>query len=130
MLYYNVFHFSIGCPRLYSPINGIVTLGANTAYYGCNSGYTLVGSSTRRTCLSGGYWSGSTPYCKLATYTYTFSACCLYYIMNNRFFMLHKLILSISPCSIKFKWSSTYDEDQGMQHLLCMAITILLPCPS
>ena len=66
---YNVFHFSLGCPRLSSPSNGFVNFGTSTARYGCNSGYTLVGSSTR-TCTSGGYWSGSTPYCRVSSGTF------------------------------------------------------------
>ncbi|XP_064386661.1 sushi, von Willebrand factor type A, EGF and pentraxin domain-containing protein 1-like [Halichondria panicea] len=34
------------------------------ATYTCNPGYTLIGGSTTRTCVSGGRWSGSPPTCQ------------------------------------------------------------------
>ena len=34
------------------------------ATYTCNPGYTLIGGSTTRTCVSGGIWSGSPPTCQ------------------------------------------------------------------
>ena len=58
----------MGCSNLANPTNGQVshtggtTLG-QTATYSCNTGYTLVGGSTR-TCQSTGVWSGSTPTCQ------------------------------------------------------------------
>ena len=64
-------HFCIpgsGCSRL-SVSNGYVSPGASsysrgsTVTYHCNSGYRLVGSSTR-SCGSNGRWSGSSPSCQ------------------------------------------------------------------
>ena len=60
--------FTVGCSSLANPTNGQVshtggtTLG-QTATYSCNTGYNLVGDSTR-TCQSTGVWSGSTPTCQ------------------------------------------------------------------
>ena len=54
------------CGYLSSPSYGrvsVTTLGIRErATYTCNSGFSLVGSSTR-TCLSEGSWSGSQPIC-------------------------------------------------------------------
>ena len=56
----------MSCTRLFSPSNGAVTLNGlgigHIAKYTCSTGYTLRGYSTR-TCLAGGYWSGTQPYC-------------------------------------------------------------------
>ncbi|XP_078598029.1 E-selectin-like [Branchiostoma floridae x Branchiostoma japonicum] len=53
------------CPTLSSPTNGAVS-GSNslgdTATFTCNSGYNLVGGSTR-TCQADLTWSGSSPTC-------------------------------------------------------------------
>ena len=55
------------CGSLTDPANGQVdhtagtTLG-QTATYSCNTGYNLVGDSTR-TCQATGEWSGSEPTC-------------------------------------------------------------------
>ena len=57
----------VNCGTLSNPANGQVshtggtTLG-QTATYSCNTGYSLVGDSTR-TCQSTGVWSGSVPTC-------------------------------------------------------------------
>ena len=55
------------CGNLTDPVNGSVnhtagtTLG-QTATYSCDTGYNLVGDSTR-TCQAAGNWSGSAPTC-------------------------------------------------------------------
>ena len=56
------------CDTLADPINGQVTHTAGmtlgqTATYSCNTGYNLVGNSTR-TCQATGVWSGSEPTCQ------------------------------------------------------------------
>ena len=56
------------CGSLPDPANGQVdhTAGTSleqTAIYSCNTGYTLVGDSTR-TCEAIGNWSGSAPICQ------------------------------------------------------------------
>ena len=56
------------CGSLPDPANGRVdhTAGTSlgqTAIYSCNTGYNLVGDSTR-TCQATGNWSGSAPTCK------------------------------------------------------------------
>ena len=57
----------VDCGSLPGPANGQVTLTAGTfgqtATYSCNTGYSLVGDSTR-TCQAGGSWSGSAPTCQ------------------------------------------------------------------
>ena len=57
------------CTRLSSPPGGAVTFSSSSlssgtiATYSCDSGYSLVGSSSR-ICLSSGSWNGSQPYCQ------------------------------------------------------------------
>ena len=56
------------CGSLPDPANGRVdhTAGTSlgqTAIYSCNTGYNLVGDSTR-TCQATGNWSGSAPTCQ------------------------------------------------------------------
>ena len=59
---------AVDCGNLTHPANGSVnhtagtTLG-QTATYSCNTGYNLVGDSTR-TCQAIGNWSGSAPTCQ------------------------------------------------------------------
>ena len=51
------------------PVNTVAT-------YTCNTGYTLNGSSTTRTCGSDGVWSGSDPTCEgWRQYFYSHALC-------------------------------------------------------
>ena len=58
----------VDCGALDDPANGMVTVPAtifnSTASYSCNTGSTLTGDDTTRTCLGSGLWSGSTPTCE------------------------------------------------------------------
>ena len=59
---------AVDCGNLTDPANGSVnhTAGTSlgqTATYSCNTGYNLVGDSTR-TCQATGNWSGSAPTCQ------------------------------------------------------------------
>ena len=66
---HNVFLLSsaVDCNPLSDPANGQVrtngTTFGETATYSCNTGYNLVGNSTR-TCQATGNWSGSEPTCE------------------------------------------------------------------
>ena len=56
------------CGSLTDVVNGSVTHTSGTAFggtatYSCNTGYNLVGDSTR-TCQATGVWSGSAPTCQ------------------------------------------------------------------
>ena len=56
------------CGSLTDPANGQVDLTSGTTFglnatYNCNTGYNLVGDSTR-TCQATGNWSGSKPTCQ------------------------------------------------------------------
>ena len=58
----------VNCGTLSNPANGQVTHTAGTTYgktatCSCNTGYKLVGSSTR-TCQATRVWSGSAPTCQ------------------------------------------------------------------
>ena len=57
----------VDCGNLTDPLNGQVntsgTTFRQTATYSCNTGYNLVGDSTR-TCQATGEWSGSAPSCQ------------------------------------------------------------------
>ena len=58
----------VDCGPLTDPDNGSVTHTAGTTFrqiatYSCNTGYSLVGDSTR-TCQSSGFWSGNAPICQ------------------------------------------------------------------
>ena len=59
---------AVECGSLTDPANGSVnhtagTTFGQTANYSCNTGYNLVGDSTR-TCNATGKWSGSEPTCE------------------------------------------------------------------
>ena len=59
---------AIDCGSLTDPASGLVDLThgttfVQTATYSCNTGYNLVGDSTR-TCQATGEWSGSAPTCE------------------------------------------------------------------
>ncbi|XP_064385046.1 sushi, von Willebrand factor type A, EGF and pentraxin domain-containing protein 1-like isoform X2 [Halichondria panicea] len=58
----------VQCPLLPQPSGGTVTIfsrapGRGIAFYRCNTGNNLIGSSTR-SCLISGIWSGSAPTCQ------------------------------------------------------------------
>ena len=58
----------VDCGSVTDPANGQVDLTSGTTFgqtatYSCNTGYNLVGSSTR-TCQATGVWSGSAPTCQ------------------------------------------------------------------
>ena len=58
----------VECGNLTAPANGSVTHTVGTTFnqtatYSCNTGYNLVGDSTR-TCQATGEWSGSAPTCQ------------------------------------------------------------------
>ena len=58
----------VDCGILTDPANGRVSHTAGTTYrqtatYSCDTGYNLVGDSTR-ICQAGGVWSGSEPNCQ------------------------------------------------------------------
>ena len=66
--YVFLFSTAVDCGSLPDPENGQVdhTAGTSlgqTANYRCNTGYNLVGDSTR-TCQATGEWSGSEPTCQ------------------------------------------------------------------
>ncbi len=61
------------CPDLTVPANGIISYNLGTvsprlvntvATYTCDTGYTLDGGITTRTCRSDGVWSGFSPDCQ------------------------------------------------------------------
>ena len=55
------------CPALPNPANGQVlttdTVYQSTAIYSCDTGYTLSGGQSTRTCQDNGQWNGSAPEC-------------------------------------------------------------------
>ena len=58
----------VDCGNLTDPANGSVSLTSGTTFgqtttYSCNTGYNLVGDSSR-TCQATGNWSGSAPTCE------------------------------------------------------------------
>ena len=61
------------CPDLTVPANGMISYNMGTvsprpvdtvATYTCDTGYTLNGGTTTRTCESDGVWSGLAPACR------------------------------------------------------------------
>ena len=67
MMYVFLLSTAVACGVLTNPANGQVgqtgTTFGQTATYKCNTGYNMVGSSTR-TCQAMGVWSGSAPTCQ------------------------------------------------------------------
>ena len=60
------FNAEVDCGDLFDPTNGGVSVNSttfnSTATYTCDSGYSLVGDTTR-ICLASGLWSGIVPNC-------------------------------------------------------------------
>ena len=59
---------AVNCGNLTDPVNGQVNHTAGTQFehnatYSCNTGYNLVGNSTR-TCQASREWHGSAPTCE------------------------------------------------------------------
>ena len=88
---------AVDCGSLPDPANGQVGQPAGTslgqiAIYSCNTGYNLVGNSTR-TCQAIGNWSGSAPTCQgvyvckltLIIVSMHFSKC-----RNDSLYMFHR----------------------------------------
>ena len=62
------FFIAVNCSTLNNPANGQVSHTAGTTFgqtatYSCDTGYNLVGDSTR-TCQATGVWSESEPTCQ------------------------------------------------------------------
>ena len=62
-----LFHTVVNCEALTRPPNGQVDTSSGTTYnqvatYSCDTGYNLVGSSSR-TCQTNGMWSSTAPVC-------------------------------------------------------------------
>ena len=73
------------------------------ATYTCNSGFTLVGSSTR-TCLSDGSWSGSRPFCN-----------CMLSVEQ-----VYQFLLNLMASVFKYTHRTTFQT-------LCCAPTLIIP---
>ena len=63
-----LFLTAVNCGTLSNPVSGRVSHTAGTTFgqtatYSCNTGYKLVGSSTR-TCQATRLWSGNAPTCQ------------------------------------------------------------------
>ena len=68
IIYVSLLSTAVDCGTLPNPLNGQVTTTAGTTFeqtatYSCNTGYNLVGESTR-TCQATGNWSESAPTCQ------------------------------------------------------------------
>ena len=79
---------AVDCGTLPNPVNGQVsttgtTLG-QTATYSCNTGYNLIGGSTR-TCQATGAWSGSPPTCQRMLLVQNISYQIWYTLCNSSF---------------------------------------------
>ena len=67
------------CGALSNPANGQVSRTAGTTFgqtatYNCNTGYNLVGGSSR-TCQATGEWSGNAPTCQRMLLPACMNAC-------------------------------------------------------
>ena len=84
---------AVNCGNLIHPANGSVNHTAGTTFgqaatYSCNTGYNLVGDSTR-TCQVEENWSGNAPTCEgMYVYKLTFS----YPMMMHFAFVLAKRV--------------------------------------
>ena len=83
----------VQCSTLSDPSNGRVSQQGNNpgdrASYTCNSGYELVGQSTR-TCQNNGQWSGDAPTCQSKAIHDSIKICD-YFTFNHNSTMLHPI---------------------------------------
>ena len=79
-LYFNYPSKGVNCDRLQDPFNGQVTVTGTSpgseAFYTCDSGFGLIGDSTRD-CLPNGEWTGHEPTYE-SMYTYIVNYVCKY----------------------------------------------------
>ena len=87
--YFCVFSFTVVCPTVARPNNGIMIGEANsvgsTLRFICNIGYRLVGSDTIQ-CLSSGRWNPNPPFCTgidLHTFRYNESSFALQQVLDR-----------------------------------------------
>lgn len=91
--------FTVQCPEAVAPVNGSVTENNSTATYSCNTGYELVGESTR-TCESNGTWSSAEPNCKPCIH-----ACMMNRLLANLLFHWDKKWLFVPK---EMSWNVTF----------------------
>ena len=84
----------VDCGALTNPANGKVihtqsggTTYGQTATYSCNTGYNLVGNSTRN-CQATGLWSGSAPICQGGLFVH---ACTQWGQMSGSFYLSEQI---------------------------------------
>ena len=87
---------AVDCGSLTDTANGSVNHAAGTTFgenatYSCNTGYNLVGDSTR-TCQAEGNWSGSEPTCE-GMYIVINGSLILSYIHNKPWICMYRVSL-------------------------------------
>ena len=93
----------VDCGTLTNPANGQVshptgTTFGQTATYSCNTGYNLVGESTR-TCQAIGVWSGSIPTCLSMLQTGYYPTCMHSLISGPSIGFCLKYVIWVSVCT-------------------------------
>ena len=85
----SLFSTAVNCGTLTNPVNGRVSHSGGTTFghratYSCDTGYNLVGSSTR-TCQSTRRWSGSAPTCQRMLFLLNVSSSYAVYMKSSSF---------------------------------------------
>ena len=98
---------AVDCGTLTNPVNGQVshpggTTFGQTATYSCNTGYNLVGDSTR-TCQATRVWSGSAPICQGSCVSSTPDVC-LYLCACICVLVFVCLYLCACKCLLGYLW--------------------------
>ena len=119
---------AVDCGTLPNPGNGRVsqttgTTVGQTAAYSCNTGYNLVGGSTR-VCQAAGVWSGSAPTCQ-CMFLLKFEYC-----VSSEIAHALKCWIFMSVCSTLAEglyipvWSMLDINKKTWLHLLCLTTIV------
>ena len=120
----------VNCDALTDPANGQVshpggTTFGQTATYSCNTGYTLVGDSTR-TCQATGQWSGDAPICQCMLCCVC-NCTCMYTAQSSNYFCSS---VKLQPVAYEYISNALYRYTKIRNTHDSVSCTPILECAS